>query len=135
MKKVLLVLLVFLLIGCSKITTYQTIKYSELESKMNNKDTFVLVIGSKECSACANYKITMEEVIKQYQLKIYFIDLADIETTDRNKLNSKFSFAYTPTTVFIVDGVEKTTSNRIVGTTTKSKIVDALTKEGYIKEK
>ena len=41
----------------------------------------------------------------------------------------------TPTTVFITDGVEKTTYNRIVGALSYSKIESKFEKAGYIKVK
>ena len=44
------------------------------------------------------------------------------------------SISGTPTTVFIVDGVEKTTTNRLVGNVPKYRVIEHLKALGYINE-
>ena len=71
MKKFLLIISIVILsltTACgNKLTTYTEISYKEYLEKIENEDTFPLVIGSERCSACALFKGTMETIIKDYQ--------------------------------------------------------------------
>jgi len=136
MKKILMVtLLLFSVIGltgCGKYSKYTEVSYSELLTKMENKDTFVIVLGSSTCSACAMYEKTMEKVIKKNQVEIFYLDIAKLNEEDKVKFNSKFVIAGTPTTVFIENGVETSTYNRITSAASYTDVVKALEKHGYI---
>lgn len=135
MKKILIFLIsIIALTGC-KYSSYQYIDYNELTKKLENQETFAFVIGSRDCSACTNYKETMEKVIKEYNIPIYFIEIADLSEEDGNKLRSKFYYQYTPTTIFIENGSEKTTYDRIVGSGDYETIKSSLIKYNIIKEK
>ena len=136
MKKILLLMTIVIiaLTGC-KYKGYQNINYEELTKKISNNETFVFVIGSRDCSACTTYKGTMEEIIKDYNVPIYFVEIADLSEEDGNKLRSQFYYQYTPTTIFIENGKEKTTYDRIVGAADYEIVKNALIKYNIIKEK
>lgn len=138
MKKILMVITLLLcvagLTGCNKYSTYTELTYSELQTKLENKETFVVVLGSSTCSACAAYKLTMEDVIKDKQVEIFYLDIAKLSSDDSSKFESKFVIAATPTTVFIENGVETTTYNRIVGAASYTDVVKNLKKHGFIGE-
>ena len=137
MKKIIIGLTIVLttvfLTGCSP-KTYNEISYQDLTDMLNNKEDFVLVIGSETCSACQSFRPTMEKVIKKYNLDIKYIDISKLSEEDESELVSKFAFSGTPTTIFITNGKEENTHNRIVGNEKYSKVVEKLTKNGYIKE-
>lgn len=138
MKKIFicLILLLPLIVGCnsSKLKEYEEISYDEFITKIDNKDDFILFIGSATCSHCASFKTTINSIIQKYQIKIYYIDINKFNVDQENKFRSYINFGGTPTTVFIYSGEEKTTYNRINGNLGYDKVVDRLTKEGYIKE-
>lgn len=119
MKKIFVLMMIMFLILCTscgqKLTTYTEINYEQYLEKINSKDTFPLVIGSEECSACAMYKVTMEMFIKEYQVEVFFIDISKFEKEDLLELNSQISYDGTPTTVFIEDGKLTSFYNRIDG--------------------
>ena len=100
---------------------------------INNKEDFVLGIGSETCSACEAYKPTMEKVITNYNLRINYINIYPLEDEERAKLLSYVYYTSTPTTVFFEKGVAAGTHNRITGAVSYDKVVEALTKNGYIK--
>ena len=67
MKKILCALLLILLVGCSK-TTYSEpmiINYNEFQTKIENKESFVLFMWQTGCSHCETFKPTLNDVIKQ----------------------------------------------------------------------
>ena len=135
MKKVLLVLSIVLCIfltGCKKYTTYTELNFQQFQNKIDNKDTFVLVVGSSTCSSCAMYKPTMEKVIKDKQIEIFYIDLNELSEEEYTKLYSKYVISKTPTTLFIKGGIEESPYNRIVGAISYSEIVESLKNNGYL---
>lgn len=138
MKKILTIIAVFaltiVLTGCNKYTTYTEVSYDELQTKLENKDTFVIVMGSSTCSACAHYKTTMEKVIKDYQVEVFYLGLDKLTEEEDTKIYSKFVVNSTPTTIFIKDGEETSTYNRLVGSRSYSDVVSSLKKHGIIGE-
>ena len=136
MKKIGLIAMVILglfgITGCQKYTTYTEISYQQLKEKMDAKDTFVLVVGSATCTACSNYKMTMEQVIKAKQVEIFYIDLNKLTSEEDAKLYSEFVVTSSPTTIFFDKGEQEPVINRIVGSADYDKIIEALEKRGYL---
>lgn len=132
----LIIMMMFMVTACKKkITTYEEITYSQFQEKIKNKESFILFVGSSTCSACDRYKVTLNEIIEDYQVKIYYIDISKFDVTQQSEFLTVINFNSTPTTVFITDGEEKTVYNRIVGALSYSKIEAKLEKAGYIKVK
>ena len=133
MKKLLICLTTILLVGCGN-TKYTEINYEQLKQKLDNKDTFVLLLGSDTCSACASYEKTMTKVMKDTKVEIFYVNLHALSEEDYSKIYSKFVVTSTPTTIFIKDGEETSTYNRIVGAAKYEDVIDSLKKHGYIGE-
>lgn len=125
--------LVLLTVGCGK-REYTEVTYNELMNKINDKQSFVVVIGSDTCSACASYKTTMEEVMKDTKVEIFYLDINELSEEDYAKLKSKFVINSTPTTIFLVDGKELTTYDRLVGSASYDTVINSLKKYGYVGE-
>ena len=135
MKKLLLILTValcFFITGCKKYTTYTELSLGEFQTKLDNKDSFVIVMGSATCGACAEYRKTMEEVIKDKQVEIFYLDLYKLNEEEHAQVYSKYVIKSTPTTIFIKDGVETSTYNRIIGSAGYAAVVDSLKTYGYL---
>lgn len=136
MKKWLVVTLIgaIFLTGCGrKLTTYQEVDYDKLIQMFEQKESFILFIGSTECSHCDLYKLTLDDVIKKYQVKITYVDVSKLEKEEVSKLKSIVNYTGTPTTAFIENGVETSMYDRIDGNKTIDKVVEKLKKKGYIK--
>ena len=131
MKKILIFLITILLVGCGN-PKYTEINYEQLKEKLDNKETFVLLLGSDTCSACANYETTMTKVMKDTKIEIFYVNLHLLSEEDYNKVYSKFVVNSTPTTIFINDGEETTTYNRIVGSADYKTVIEKLKTLGYI---
>lgn len=136
MKKILIVIMLLFMVGCSsKYDGYTELSYDELKQKYENKDTFVLVLGSETCSACAKYKGTMESVIKDKKIEIFYLDADKLVEEQYNKIKSKLGGQYsTPTTIFIKNGLETSTYDRILGSAGYSEVIENLKRLGYIGE-
>lgn len=116
MKKVLVSLLVVLLVltGCAQDT--KGINYltpDELMTKIDNDDTFFLVVGVSTCAGCLAYKPVLEELVKNKGAELYYIQ-TDTEAAKSKENEEKVIKVFeqyldnkvtqTPTTIFFRDG-------------------------------
>lgn len=136
-----LLMLIPIIGGCgNKLTTYEEISYDEFTQKMENKDDFILFIGSETCQHCAAFKDTVNSVVKNYQIKIYYIDINKFDENQNNKFKTIINFSGTPTTVFIKGGSELKDENgnvtiyRINGNIEYEKVINKIKKAGFINE-
>ena len=136
MKKVLVIIalmIVGLSFGCSNgLSTYKEIDYDAYKEMINNKESFILFIGSDECSHCADYEITLNRVIKKYNVEVNYLNLLDMSNEQLNEFKSQISFTGTPTTIFIKNGEEDSHYNRIVGAVDYDEVVKKFEDNGYI---
>lgn len=110
------------------------LKMDELREKINNKETFILLISQTTCSHCAEYKPKFKRVLAETKVTAYYIEKDLLSETEEAELKSIANISGTPTTVFIVDGEEANTAYRISGSgADEQKIKDRLTAMGYIK--
>ncbi len=143
MKKVLIIFLgiiIFSISGCGHGSINEiTIKdYNEM---VENKDNFILFIGSHNCSHCTEYRVTLEEVIKKYNINFNYLDVANLTDEEYEKFTKEIIFTGTPTTVFIEEGKDNScnvfscdSSKRIDGALSYDEIIQILKNKGYIKE-
>lgn len=126
-----ILIILFLAIGKSKEGNLLELNLNNLKEKIENKETFVLCISKTTCSHCNDYKPKLKSVANEYNVDIYYID---VDKYDEEEFSNLISFdGSTPTTVFIKNGDEETTSNRINGDVSKSKIIDKLKSNDFIK--
>lgn len=137
MKKIFMFAIVILslsLTGCgNKLKTYDEIDYKTLMNMFEEKQSFILFIGSTECQHCDLYKETLNEVISKYQVKINYIDISKLSVAENAKLKVYVNYNGTPTTAFIENGAETSMYDRIDGNKPMNKVVEKLKKKGYIK--
>ena len=108
------------------------LEFDEVMEKLENKDSFVLVYTQTTCSHCASYKPKVEEVAKEEKIKIYYIEVDLLSSEEKKEFTSHINFSSTPSTVFILDGEEKTSANRINGDASKDKLIKKLKSNGFI---
>lgn len=89
MKKVVIGFLVSLLIlvGCSSGKVYEVSTQSILD-RVENKESFILYIGSKDCSACQQFSPTFEEVYNDYPDTLYSIEYTSAKAKDKELFES-----------------------------------------------
>ena len=138
---IILLILLFVSLGILYIrkkeeenTLVYEINIQQLEEKINNKDTFILVMTQTGCVHCQSYLPTIKKVSREYGVTFYVLNRAKLSKEEYNRLNDIANISGTPTTIFIVDGEEKTTLNRLTGSIEKSRLVEKLISEGYINE-
>lgn len=117
MKKVVVILMavMLVLVGCSSKTPQHQSKSSDVIVKIENKESFVLYIGSTECAACQLFAPVYTEFAEAQGDSVYSLEVIT-ETGKRKDDFEKLQTDYigrlevTPTILFIKDGVvvEKT---------------------------
>ena len=109
----------------------------EILKKIDQKESFILVVTQDGCSHCEEYKPILNQVLTKNNIKAFELDLTKLKkenTETRNSINKLFNISGTPTTIFINDGIEKTTINRLVGGGgTYNSIESSLKDRGFIK--
>ena len=126
--------LFFFLVNTNQLSNVKTIKIDELREKINNKESFILVITQDGCAHCHAYLPTANKVGKQYNITFFNISQTNLSNEDATFLKNVANTSGTPTTVFIEEGEEKTTLNRLVGNVQEYKLIDKLKTMGYINE-
>lgn len=143
LKKLIAIFLIVLCLipftGCSnkkeESTSLIKISYTEFIKKVDNKETFVLEIMRKDCSACISFKPKLTEFLDENNLNIYYIDTNDFSEDEDIDFSKRINYTATPTIVFITEGEEETVSSRIVGNVSKDKLLSKFKANGIIKEK
>lgn len=110
----------------------QEIKYDKMMEKVKNKDSFVVLFSQTTCHHCKDFKPKLAKVANEFNITMYYLetDLLDEET--HNELKKSFNFSGTPTTIFIVNGEEKSAATRIEGNVSREKIISKLKSNGFI---
>jgi len=139
MKKIfmLMIVLLFVLMGCSsKNGEISYIDINQLNEKIENSDDFVLVLGLDTCTACIAYKPTLEELVNNKNLDIYYLQLkaswsdsAKQEVIDYFSDELNYSIMGTPTTFFIKDGEIE---DDIIGDVPYLEILGLLQEKDYV---
>ena len=62
------------------------IKYNEVMKKIENKESFVLLLSQTTCSHCAEYKPKLTRVSKKYKVKITYLKYTFQKTVFVRKL-------------------------------------------------
>jgi predicted bacteriocin transport accessory protein len=108
--------------------------YNTLIEKINNKESFPIVVTKDGCTYCEAFLPKVKEVAKTNKIIIYNINTSLYSAEEIENLNKYFYVASTPTTLFIINGEEVTVTNRIVGDTNKEELINKLKTNKYIKE-
>ena len=120
-------IIIFLIINNNNSSHLKKINYETINKMIENKETFSLLISRTTCSHCQEFKPKLQAVANSKNITIYYIDI-DKETKE-NQDNFKKIISFngeTPTTIFIKDGEETTSANRIIGNNDKSDIIKKL---------
>lgn len=142
MKKILMIfigLITLFMVGCSR-GSIEEITFDDYIQMKEQKESFILFIGSRTCSHCAEFKITLEDVIEDYNVNFKYLDIGNLTEDERKNFSSDIRFDGTPTTVFIENGVDNSCNlfscddtKRIEGAQKYENVVKILKNNGYIK--
>ena len=109
--------------------------YKQVEEKIDNKDSFILVVSQSTCTHCASYKPKLEKISMDYELDIFYIDY-DLENNNTQKeFLEEFDLdGSTPITIFIKDGKQTNLFDRLEGDVSESKAIEKFKEMGFIEK-
>lgn len=107
------------------------LSFLEFQTKLTNKDSFILIFTQPSCSHCINYKLTFNTILNENNLVAYELVLSNLSSTEKEALNNIVNIEGTPTTIFVKNGQE-IKANRLIGNIEKTKLETKLSKLGYI---
>lgn len=134
--KLALLFFCFLLLitGCGNQKSVPNLSVKDLETKIENKETFIVAVIQTGCSACEAYLPIYQSVMGQYNLEAYTINLTDL-TDKEDETLSKISYVSgTPTTLFFVKGKLENSYNKLVGVTSSEALKTRLKYLEFIKD-
>lgn len=135
-KKSIILLTIFIgilfLTGCSSnLNTVKEIDFATLQSKIDNKETFILEIIQTGCSHCEEFSPRFRKVLSEYDLTGYSINLSNLTEEEKDKLYEITEVEGTPTVCFFKKGNEEV-MNKIVGAVSNKEIYNKLKDAKYI---
>jgi thiol-disulfide isomerase/thioredoxin len=108
------------------------LSYDEYKEKIDNNDSFIVLLYQTGCSHCESFEPKLNEIVKTYNLEIYALNLADLSEKEYAVVKNKTFVSGTPTTVFIKEGKYE---NKLVGDKDEKYIFEFLISCGYLEEK
>ncbi len=137
MKKIVaLIIVLLILVGCGSTGSNKLeVTPKEASALFENKEDFVLVMGSSSCSGCIVYKPRLQEVLNNKQgVKLVYVEM---DTANKEHLVDfvenalQQTVTVTPTTYFVKGGVVE---DSFVGDRSYTDLVNTLVRKGYISE-
>ena len=111
------------------------INITEFKEKIDNKESFLVVVTQEGCSHCKSYLPTLRNIANKYKLTFFEMDEKKWSDDDTKYFKSLANFdGGTPTTFFFENGEEKSTTNRLVGNVPEYRVIEKLKALGYINE-
>ena len=113
------------------------IDYDKYEEIYNSKEKAIVVLGQTGCGACTAFKPVINEIAKEYDLTIYFVNLTDWTKRETYDLMGSLSYFKeresfgTPLTLILENGDNISEQE---GHNSKAATIEFLKKEGFIKE-
>lgn len=122
-----LIVCCLVLTGCARSITYQT-----LEEKINNKETVVVEIIQDGCSHCINFQPVFDKFTNENNIEYVKLNLTNMTSADKEKLNANYDIEGTPTVLIIKDGKELK-EYKISGEAPVKTLKETFKKAGFIK--
>lgn len=107
---------------------------NEFKEKIENKDSFIIIMTGSKCSHCESYLPIFKKVLADYDLTAYQIHTDLLNNEEQAFVKGVATINGTPTVIFIKDGEEISAMNRLVGEKSRTETIDRLKVMGYIEK-
>lgn len=87
MKKTIIVIIIFVLCGCTK--KYEKINYKKMYNKMNDYKTYIVYLCN-QTDECKLYNEKINKVIKETNQEIYYLDTSKLEENEKVLIESMY---------------------------------------------
>ena len=107
---------------------------SEFKEKIENKESFIIIMTGSKCSHCEAYLPIFKKVLSDYDLTAYQIHTDLLNNEEQAFVKGVATINGTPTVIFIKNGEEISAMNRLVGEKSRTETIDRLKIMGYIEK-
>lgn len=87
MKKVIIIVTVLLLCGCTK--KYEEINYKKMYNKMNSYETYIVYLCN-QTDECKVYDEKINKIINETKKEIYYLDTSKLEENEKILIESMY---------------------------------------------
>ena len=87
MKKIIIIITILLLCGCTK--TYEEINYKKMYNKMNSYETYLIYLCN-QTDECKVYDEKINKAINETKKEIYYLDVSKIEENEKMLIESMY---------------------------------------------
>ena len=131
MKKILITLILLLAIGCTS-GNISSISYKELNKKLDNKDTFIILFTEKDNEDAKTLRSTLSRVLIDNNIKEYELYTNKLSKEQITSLKMRINYDV-PSIAFIIDGNDPSILSHVNDATITSKEIEARLKDmGFI---
>ncbi len=132
MKKFILLFSILLLTACSS-SNLKNLKVSDLKSKIDNKETFVLYLTDNSTES-QSLKKTLTKVSEDNKITFYYLSTEKLSDNDQTSLKNLITYDDANIIIFIKDGKESSVLSRVTNLyITPNDLKDELKLQGYLK--
>lgn len=87
MKKVIIIVTVLLLCGCTK--KYEEINYKKMHNKMNSYETYMVYLCN-QTDECKVYDEKINKIVNETKKEIYYLDTSKLEENEKMLIESMY---------------------------------------------
>ncbi len=109
----------------------EQLSFKNFKRKIENKESFVILISQTTCSHCIAFKPIYNEVFKKNNTVGYELDLLTLTQDERLEFVNMLEIDGTPTTLIYIDGVVQ--EEKKIGVITETDLTNYLSKYGFIR--
>ena len=124
--------MVLLLTACSS-SNLKSLKVSDLKSKLDSKETFVLYLTDNSDES-KSLKKTLAKVSEENKVTVYSLVTDKLSDNDQETLKDLITYEDSNILIFIKEGIENSTLSRVTNPyISESDLKEELKLQGYLK--
>ena len=132
MKKFILLFTILLLTACSS-SNLKSLKVSDLKSKLDNKETFILYLTDNS-NESKSLKDTLTKVSETNKITSFYLVTENLSDKDQETLKDLITYEDSNIIVFIKKGIESSTLSRVSNLyISENDLKEELKLQGYLK--
>ena len=127
-----IIIVLFMIVGCTKKASIKNTSYDEIMRKINNNETFILALINNEDKEYKTFNNNLKTIVKDYNINVSYLNINKLNTTQLEEIKAIVNYEDTPILVYIKEGIEDNPNNRIIGDISVDRMIEIFKSAGYI---
>ena len=127
-----IIIVLFMIVGCTKKASIKNTSYDEIMRKINNNETFILALINNEDKEYKTFNNNLKTIVKDYNINVSYLNVNNLNTTQLEEIKAIVNYEDTPILVYIKEGIEDNPNNRIIGDISIDRMIEIFKNAGYI---